>query len=114
MDLDEFSLSLTEWLLMSAVWELGSADASTISQMLGRKFKRVYSPKTTSIMLSRLADKGLLQSNQVVSSGPGRPAHLYSPTLPRDLAVRGQFKRFLRDHLIEKSDYEILRTVLTS
>ena len=113
MDLDELPLSPTEWHLMSAVWDLGSANALMVSQILRTKFKRVYSPKTTGIMLSRLADRGFLRSVQADSPGPGRPAHLYTPALPRDLAVRGQFKRFLNDHSIQQQDYEILRTILT-
>jgi predicted transcriptional regulator len=114
MDSDELSLSLTEWQLMSALWDLRTADAQAVSETLRAKYHRFYSPKTTGIMLSRLEDKGFLRSLAASSSGPGRPANLYSPVLPRDLAVKGQFRRFLTDHSIQQPDYELLLSVLTS
>lgn len=114
MDSEEFSLSITEWHLLSAIWDLGNADAADIAQILRAKFGRDYSTKSTSIMLSRLAGKGLLQSEQVHSDSPGRPAYLYSPAMPRNLAIQRQFKRFLRDHYISHYDFPILQEVMSA
>lgn len=112
MDPKEFPLSVTEWQLMSAVWDLKSADASAVAERMQSATGRDYSVKSISIMLSRLASKGLLRFDQVQASSPGRPAYVYSPALPRELALQRQFRRFLRDHSVHQQDFQILHAVL--
>lgn len=105
-------LSPTEWQMMVAVWELEEADASEVSRFLGRKLGRIYPPKTAGILLSRLAQKGYLRFTTPNPAGRGRPAHIYSPAIPREAALASQFARFLRDYLVDEKDFRTLRSLL--
>ena len=112
MESDETPLSATEWQVMSAVWELREASATAVGALLHAKFGRAYSEKTAGILLSRLAKKGLLRYSVTRPEGPGRRAHLYSPLLSRERALRLQFARFLKDHSIEAHEISVLQSVL--
>ncbi len=108
------TLNPAEWQIMSAVWELGKADAGQVSVLLGERQRRAYSPKTAGIFLARLAGKGLLRKQRIKPAGPGRPAFLYSPVLDRQDALRRQIERFLTEYALEESDFEALRAMLAA
>lgn len=83
---------------MSAVWELGTADAKEVSALLQRRHGRAYPPKTAGIFLARLVEKGFLRRAATVQARPGRPAHVYFPSVERADALRRQIQKFLADY----------------
>ena len=83
---------------MTAVWELGTADAKKVSAFLQRRQGRTYPPKTAGIFLARLAEKGFLHRAATAQARPGRPAHVYSPSVDRTEAFRRQIQKFLADY----------------
>lgn len=109
---EELILSGREWQFMSAVWLLHEADAVQVSTLIRERYGRAYPPKTAGIFLARLAQKGFLRRRVVVPVGPGRPAHVYFPSVTREDALRRQFRRFLSDYAIEAPDLETLQTLL--
>jgi predicted transcriptional regulator len=112
MESGDSFLSLTDWQVMSAVWELGEASATSVAEKL-RRTGRAYSDKTAGILLARLTRKGHLQFAVTDPQGTGRPAHIYSPVLSRERALLLQFMKFLKDHSVEAHEVEILQSLLT-
>ena len=104
-------LSVTEWRLLTALWETRQADAKTLSSILKTRFQLHYSPKTTGVLLARLAQKGHLRVS-VNRSEPGRPVHLYSPVLSREQALEAQFSHLFKEYAIHTSDAAILVALL--
>ena len=107
-------LSLAAWQLMSAIWDLGGAEASEVARVVRAKFGRTITAKAASIMLSRLADRGLLRSELAPPNRRGRPAFVYSPVVPRHLALEAQFRRFVQEHGIQAEDFPVLQGVVLS
>lgn len=106
-------LSPTEWRLMACIWDLQAATPPQVAERLRTKLGEEVTPKTAGIFLARLEEKGYLRS----APGPtlavrGRPAHLYSPLVTRQDALRRQLLKFLDDHLIEDEDVTLLETLL--
>jgi predicted transcriptional regulator len=106
------TLSPTEWQIMSAVWELGKADASEVSALLQRRYGRACPPKTAGIFLARLVQRGFLRHTTIKPVRPGRPAHIYSPSIARQDALRRQIQKFLEDYGFEAADFETLQEIL--
>lgn len=107
-------LSPIEWRFMTAVWELRQADAAEVADFLKRRYGRVYPVKTAGIFLGRLAKKGFLQHMTSPPIRPGRPAHIYSPTIGREDALRRQFQQFLADHEVREPDLVMFESLLAS
>ena len=110
---DRESLTVSDWQLMSAVWDLGGGEASEVAREVSAKFGRTITAKSASILLSRLADRGWLRSELVPPNRRGRPAFVYSPVMPRRLALEAQFRGFVKEHGIVPEDLPVLQTVLT-
>lgn len=108
---DEPKLSPMDWQVMSIVWELGTADAGAVADLLRTRWGRSYSAKTAGISLARLAKRGHLRKSL---EGRGRPAHRYTPAITREQALRHQFAKFLEDHAVLPSEHGLLQSLLRS
>jgi predicted transcriptional regulator len=111
VDLNQPIFTPTEWRLLCVLWEFQHADAGATPEFLRNRFGARHNPKTTGILLSRLAAKGYLRVT-LDRRSTGRPVHIYSPALSRDAALRAQFSHFLSDHAVQAGDAEALRSVL--
>jgi predicted transcriptional regulator len=94
----------TEWLLLSCLWDLRSANPIEVAAHLRSRYKRDLSAKTVGILLARMVEKGLLRSVTGPVPPRGRPALIYFPLVSRQDALRRQFQRFVEAHLIEEED----------
>jgi predicted transcriptional regulator len=104
--------SETEWLLLSCIWDLRSANPIEVAEHLGTRYKRELSAKTVGILLGRLVEKGFLRSVTGPVPPRGRPALIYFPLVSRQDALRRQFQRFVEAHLIQDEDIALLEVLL--
>jgi predicted transcriptional regulator len=98
----------TEWLLLSCLWDLRSANPIEVADHLRSRYKRDLSAKTVGILLGRMVEKGLLRSVTGPVPPRGRPALIYFPLISRQDALRRQFQRFIEAHLIGEEDLDLL------
>ena len=111
MPLDEPKLTPLDWQVMSIVWELGTADANVVSELLQERWGRAYSNKTAGVSLARLAKRGHLQRPL---EGRGRPAHQYRAAVTRKQALLSQFAHFLHEHTVQPEELALLQAALAS
>jgi predicted transcriptional regulator len=104
--------SETEWLLLSCIWDLRSANPIEVAEHLGTRYKRELSAKTVGILLGRLVEKGFLRSVTGPVPPRGRPALIYFPLVSRHDALRRQLQRFVETHLIQNEDVALLEALL--
>ena len=104
--------SETEWLLLSCIWDLRSANPLEVAEHLGARYKRDLSAKTVGILLGRLVEKGFLRSVTGPVPPRGRPALIYFPLVSRQDALRRQFQRFVETHLVQDEDVALLELLL--
>ena len=101
------ALAPMEWLIMTCVWDLGSANAREVSEQLQVRKQRALAPKTTGILLARLVEKGYLAAS-AERQLRGRALHNYTPLVPRQTALGWQLERFMNDHLLGDEDLELV------
>jgi hypothetical protein len=61
--------------------------------------------------LARVAQKGYLTVT-TERQARGRPLHIYAPTVPRQMALRRQFEKFLEAYRVDCEGVETLATIL--
>lgn len=105
-------LAPSEWLLMSCVWELGLANALEVSEMLRTSREGGLSPKTTGILLARIAEKGYLSITAVPRIGGGRPIYSYTPVVSRETALRRQIDRFFEVFRLDDADLDLMSSII--
>jgi predicted transcriptional regulator len=98
----------TEWLLLSCLWDLRSANPIEVADHLRTRYQRDLSAKTVGILLGRMVEKGLLRSITGPVPPRGRPALIYFPLISRQDALRRQFQRFIEAHLLGEEDIALL------
>ena len=105
--------SETEWLLLSCVWDLRSANPIEVADHLRTRYNRDLSAKTVGILLGRLVERGFLRSVTGPVPPRGRPALIYFPLVSRRDALRRQFQRFFENHLIQaEEDLSFLESLI--
>lgn len=80
-------LTSTEWAVLNCLWE--NAPQTTMELVAGLKKSSGWSKGTTTTMLRRMSEKGLITCIQ------GEKARLYSPAVNRESAVLQETKSFL-------------------
>jgi predicted transcriptional regulator len=98
----------TEWLLLSCLWDLRSANPIEVADHLRTRYQRDLSAKTVGILLGRMVEKGLLRSITGPVPPRGRPALIYFPLISRQDVLRRQFQRFIEAHLLGEEDIALL------
>lgn len=98
----------TDWLLLSCLWDLRSANPIEVADHLRTRYKRDLSAKTVGILLARMVEKGLLRSVTGPVPPRGRPALIYFPLISREDALRRQFQWFLETYRIDEEDVALL------
>lgn len=100
------------WRVLRCIFDLGTANALQIAERLGTRYGVDVHPKTAGVLLLRLTERGLIRA-EPVTFGRGRPSHLYTATLTKEGALRGQVEAFLRQYRIEEdSELEVLEGVI--
>jgi predicted transcriptional regulator len=77
----------TEWDIMSALWDAGSATAREVTEALAARRGWKYS--TVKTMLDRMVDKHMVEAERVGN------VWSYSPAMPRVDAQRTAWQRFV-------------------
>ncbi|HEX4965105.1 MAG TPA: BlaI/MecI/CopY family transcriptional regulator [Thermoanaerobaculia bacterium] len=104
--------SEADWLLLSCIWDLRSANPIEVSEHLRSRYQRDLSPKTVGILLARLVEKGFLRSVTGPTPPRGRPALVYLPLVSRRDALRRQFRHFVETHWITEEDLAYLEALI--
>ncbi len=97
----------SEWLLLSCLWDLRSANPIEVADHLRTRYHRDYSAKTVGILLGRMVEKGYLRSVTGPVPPRGRPALIYFPLFSRWDALRRQFQHFVETY--RPSEEELAR-----
>jgi len=79
-----------EFLLLTALWELGEGTAGDILQAHNATAKRRLAYTTISTSLGRMEEKGVLQVDK------SRQPYLFRPLVTRDQLVRQRIKDFVQ------------------
>ncbi len=105
-------LAYSEWQILVCVYDLRSANPLQVAEQLRRRHLHPFAPSSCGVLLARVANKGYL-SVEPERQARGRPLHIYTPTLPKQIALRRQFEHFLHLYLVDDDeDVETLATTL--
>jgi predicted transcriptional regulator len=98
-------LAPTEWFVMYCIWDLGPSEAKEVSQQL-LTYGREFGPKTTSIFLARLVDKGYLGFRLGEVSRSGRRPHVYFPIVTYEAAMRRMVEKILNEYNFDPEEFD--------
>lgn len=104
-------LSPSEWDVLACVYDLHSANPLQVSKQLSLRNLRSFAPSTCGVLLARVAQKGYL-SVEPERQARGRPLHIYTPTVPWQMALRRQFEKFLEAYRVDDEGLETLASIL--
>lgn len=106
-------LAPTEWHILGCVYDLGSANPLQVSEQLRVKNLRFFSPSTCNVFLGRVAAKGYL-SVESERQARGRPLHIYTPTVPWEVAMRRFFESFIEDYRVDDKGLDLIASIVES
>ena len=98
-------LAPTEWFVMHCIWDLGPTEASEVAQRLV-SYGRDYGPKTTSIFLGRLVEKGYLGFRLGEVPRSGRRPHVYFPVVTYEAAMRRMLEKILDEYNFDPEEFD--------
>ncbi len=104
-------LSPSEWDVLACIYDLRSANPLQVSKQLRLRNLRSFAPSTCGVLLARVAQKGYLAVTSE-RQARGRPLHIYTPTVPWQIALRRQFEKFLEAYRVDCDELETLATIL--
>jgi predicted transcriptional regulator len=104
-------LSPSEWDVLACVYDLRSANPFQVSKQLRLRNLRSFAPSTCGVLLGRVAQKGYLTVT-TERQARGRPLHIYTPTVPWQMALRRQFEKFLEAYRVDGERLETLASIL--
>ena len=88
MEQERIRLTSTEWAVLDCLWEQAPQTMTQLAQTLARR--EGWAKGTTTTMLRRMTEKGLLRCEE------GGKARLYAPAVDRHEAVVEETRSFLR------------------
>jgi predicted transcriptional regulator len=97
-------LAPTEWFIMYCIWDLGPSEAKEVSEQLV-SYDRNFSPKTTSIFLARLVEKGYLSFRLGTVERSGRRPHVYFPVVTYEAAMRRMVEKILDEYQLDPEEF---------
>src|SRR5258708_5556148 len=99
-------LAPTEWFVMHCVWDLGPSESNEVSQRLESHYGINYGPKTASIFLARLVDKGYLGFRLGKAERGGRRPHVYFPVVTYEAAMRRMIEKILNEYNFDPEEFD--------